>query len=178
MQVRERFRQGRHPATLDRLHLRHHDVFRLHVRADALVHHRLFQPPFCQFPDLDGLVIGADQLEVLALGGEPPQTVDAFIDVGGLQVVEFLHVTLQFGHVLVLAALALRHFVLFEENEPAGLVPQRQVLPSLVELQCRDDVLVLGLLHGHAIPEYLGELEVVFPRHHELGSLGVVSHDT
>ena len=95
---------------------------------------------------------------------QPPNFVDLLLDLETLQVVELWLVALEGAVDVVLApagsaALGLR--VPLEDDHATALVPRREEIPVLVELDARDDVglcdiVVEGPLHLREAPLDLG----------------------
>ena len=108
------------------------------------------RPPLCDLPQLDGLVVGGEEVEAGVRLPDPLYLVDLLLDLQGLQVVELGLVRLE-GAVDVVVAEdgAVPLLVPLEDDHAAALVARGQEFARRVELHHRDDVCVgYVVVHG------------------------------
>lgn len=82
--------------------------------------------------EVEGRTVGREEEVGGILALAPPDLVDLFLDLEGLEVVELGFVRLEFGVELVLAALLV--LVALKEDDAAALVAGREVVARVVKL--------------------------------------------
>ena len=98
-----------------------------------------------QLPYLDAPWVASDHLEILSLARQPTDSFDGFINMSGLEGIEFFNMRLKLGQITQFPFLLCMLLLVLEEYNPASTIPKSKMLSSPVILNSGDDVLLLDL---------------------------------